>query len=164
MIVFAHGLEGSPGGTKAQLLRRLEPRLVCPDLRGVPLQGRYDAIDELTRGRRGLVLVGSSYGGLVAALLVQAHPERFAGVVLCAPALGWVEAPHTEPGSLMAPSGVEVDLIHGLQDTICPIEHSRAYAARSGPQVTLHEVEDDHPLRGSLALLEGLVLAHAAEG
>jgi pimeloyl-ACP methyl ester carboxylesterase len=97
MIVFVHGLEGSPQGRKAQRLRALGLPLQVRDLRGVSLQGRYDAVERDTRGGRAL-LVGSSYGGLVAALLAQAHPERFTGLVLCAPARGGWSPPTSTPG------------------------------------------------------------------
>ncbi len=169
MIVFVHGLEGSPQGRKAQRLRALGLPLQVRDLRGVSLQGRYDAVERDTRGGRAL-LVGSSYGGLVAALLAQAHPERFTGLVLCAPALGWVEPPNLDPRSLVAPAGLPVHLLHGLRDDVVPIEQSRAYQRRSGPGVTLWELDDDHALRGSLELLCERVLelweqgGHAAAG
>jgi pimeloyl-ACP methyl ester carboxylesterase len=158
MIVFAHGLEGSPQGTKAQRLRRLGLPLEVPDLRGVDLRGRYDHIERITRGG-GVLLVGSSYGGLVAALLAQRHPGRFTGMVLCAPALGWREPPNTDPDGLLAPPGLPVVVLHGLHDDIVPIDLSRAYRDRSGPGVTLHELDDGHALRGSLELLCEAVLA-----
>lgn len=157
MIVFAHGLEGSPQGTKSQRLRALGPPVVVPDMRGVPLLGRYRLLEQATR-QAGVLLVGSSYGGLVAALLAQAHPERFTGVVLCAPALGRIEPPNLDPRALVAPAQLPVTIIHGLRDDIVPIAHSRAYRDRSGPLVTLLEVDDDHPLRGSLDLLCEVVL------
>lgn len=160
MIVFAHGLEGSPQGTKSQRLRTLGPPLLVPDLRGVPLQGRYDHLEQATRAG-GVLLVGSSYGGLVAALLAQNHPERFVAVVLCAPALGWLEPPNHEPDRLAAPPGLPVVILHGLHDDIVPIELSRAYRDRSGPLVVLHELDDGHALRGSLELLCDTVLGLA---
>jgi pimeloyl-ACP methyl ester carboxylesterase len=160
MIVFAHGLEGSPQGTKSQRLGELGLPLLVPDLRGVPLLGRYEQLELATRAG-GVLLVGSSYGGLVAALLAQHHPARFCGVVLCAPALGWHEPPNHEPHRLAAPPGLPVVILHGLHDDIVPIELSRAYRDRSGPGVTLHELDDGHALRGSLALLCDTVIGLA---
>ena len=157
MIVFAHGLEGSPQGWKSQRLRGLGLPFSCLDLRGVPLQGRLEQVDEQTRGG-GILLVGSSYGGLVAAVLAQRHPERFTGLVLCAPALGLREAPTLAPETLVAPAGIPTVVIHGLRDNVVPIEDSRRYVARSGAGVVLHEVDDGHPLRGSLDLLCRVVM------
>ena len=162
MIVFAHGLEGSPQGTKAQLLGTLGLSVLVPDMRAMPLRARCDLLEEHTRSG-GVLLVGSSYGGLVAALLAQAHPERFLGLVLCAPALGWREPPNLDPSALTAPPGLPVTIIHGLQDEVVPIAQSRAYRDRSGVGVRLLEVQDDHPLRGSLPLLRQVVLELAGE-
>ncbi len=156
MLVFAHGLEGSPLGTKSRFLRGLDPSLRVADMRGIALQGRFDLLEEQTRGG-GLLLVGSSYGGLVAALLALRYPERFSGLVLCAPALGRREPPNLRPEDLVAPPGVPTVIIHGLQDDVVPIEHSRAYRDRSGPGVVLHEVDDDHRLSESLDLLGEIV-------
>ncbi len=163
MLVLAHGLEGSPQGTKAQHLRSLGLPMRCPDLRGVPLQGRYDTIERITRDG-GVLLVGSSYGGLVAALLAQHHPERFRAVVLCAPALAWREPPNLDPRALVAPPGLPVTILHGLRDDVVPIGHSRAYRDRSGPGVTLVELDDGHALRGSLEPLARAVLELAGVG
>jgi len=163
MIVFAHGLEGSPQGNKSRRLRALGLPCVVPDMGGVPLQGRFEVLERATRGG-GVLLVGSSYGGLVAALVAQAHPERFVGMVLCAPALGWVEAPNLEPQGLVAPAGLPVTIIHGLHDDVVPIDQSRAYRDRSPVGITLLEVDDGHALRGSLELLAQVVLGLAETG
>lgn len=157
MLVFAHGLEGSPQGRKAQLLRTLGLPLQVPDLRGVALQGRYERIEALTRGG-GVLLVGSSYGGLVAAMLAADFPERFLGVVLCAPALDWREPPNHCPEGLAAPAGLPVTILHGIHDRVVPIGVSRAYRDRSPPGVLLYEPDDDHGLGGSLPLLAKAVL------
>jgi hypothetical protein len=157
MIVFAHGLEGSPQGTKSRRLQQLGLPLTVPDLRGVPLRGRVERLEEITQPG-GILLVGSSYGGVAAALLAQRHPERFIGLVLCAPALGRREDPNVAPDALAAPAGLPTVILHGLHDDIVPIELSRAYRDRSGPGVVLHELDDGHPLRGSIELLVQVVL------
>ena len=152
MIVFAHGLEGSPQGNKARRLRALGLPLLVSDLRGVPLAGGCSVVEEQTRPG-GVLLVGSSYGGLVAALLAVQHPERFTGLVLCAPALTLREAPNLEPGRLAAPPDLPTVILHGVQDDVVSIEGSRRYRDRSGDHVRLLELDDDHALHGSLDLL-----------
>lgn len=163
MIVFVHGLEGSPQGRKAQVLRGLGLPFSCLDLRGVPLQGRLDRVEDQTRCA-GILLVGSSYGGLVASLLAARFPERFTGLVLCAPALGLRESPNLEPEELVAPSGLPTVIIHGLRDDVTPIGYSRAYRERSGAHVVLHEVDDVHSLRHSTGLLAEVVRSMAGPG
>jgi len=157
MLLFAHGLEGSPQGAKARFLATLGLPLAVPDLRGLPLAARIAILDALSR-RGGVLLVGSSYGGLAAALLAARHPARFRGLVLCAPALGWAEPPNDDPAALAAPPGLAVTILHGLRDEVVPIEGSRAYRDRSGPGVRLVELDDDHLLGASLEALGAAIL------
>ncbi len=156
MLIFAHGLESGPQGNKSRLLAGLGGPFVAPDCRGMVLQARCELLERVTRPG-GVLLCGSSYGGLVAALLAARHPERFTGLVLCAPALERVEPPNLDPGALKAPPGLPTVIIHGLQDTVVPLAGSRRYRDRSGSHVILHEVQDDHRLSGSWDLLVRVV-------
>lgn len=148
MILFAHGLEGSPQGTKVRYLREAGLDLEVPDLQGLSLAERVARIEALS-GAGGLLLAGSSYGGLTAAIVAARHPERFTGLCLLAPALLLDEPPH-EPDALAAPPDLPTVVIHGRQDDVCPIEGSRRYVERSGAHVELVEVDDGHRLVESL--------------
>ncbi len=161
MIVFAHGLEGSPHGTKVRALREAGFEVVAPDGRGRDLAARVAGLQEAT-ARGGVVLAGSSYGGLAAAFLAQRFPERFTGLLLCAPAFNLAEAPADRPETIVAPAGLETIVIHGRADDIVPVEVSRAYRDRSGPHVTLREVDDGHRLASSLDAI--LKAARTLEG
>lgn len=152
MIVFAHGLEGSPQGTKARYLATLGLPLRVPDMRGMPLAARVALLEGEVAGG-GVLLVGSSYGGLAAALVAARWPARLTGLVLCAPALDWAEPPNLEPSALAAPASLPVTILHGLRDEVVSIAVSRGYRDRSGPHVRLLELDDDHLLSGSLDLL-----------
>ena len=149
-IVFAHGLEGSPNGRKIQALRGAGLVVEAPDGRGQALSARIAAIEALTRGRR-VVLVGSSYGGLAAAHLAQTYPDRFVGLLLLAPALQRREPPVAEPSSLRPPRGLPTIVIHGIRDTVVPIEVSRRYV--TGSRADFFEVDDDHRLANAQALM-----------
>ena len=155
MILFAHGLEGSPQGTKVRFLRDAGLDLEAPDLRGLPLAERVAKIEALGASG-GMLLAGSSYGGLTAAIVAARHPDRFTGLCLLAPALLLAEPPH-EPDSLAAPPELPTIVIHGRQDDVCPIDGSLRYVERSGGPVELLEVEDGHRLVESLpVILEAL--------
>lgn len=151
MILFAHGLEGSPQGTKVRYLREAGLDLEAPDFEGMTLAERVETVERLSEGG-GLLLAGSSYGGLTAAIVAGRHPERFTGLCLLAPALLMAEPPH-EPDTLVAPPGLPTIVIHGRPDDVCPIEGSRRYAERSGDHVELVEVDDDHRLVESLPVI-----------
>ncbi|MBU0550483.1 alpha/beta fold hydrolase [Myxococcota bacterium] len=108
-----------------------------PDFRGLRLEARLVVAEASTRGCERLVIVGLSFGGLVAARLTHRHPERVGGLVLCAPAL------HREEAEVIDAAPHNTHLIHGLHDDGVPIESSRAFSARHG--LPLLE-EDDHRL------------------
>ena len=145
-IVFAHGLEGSPQGRKIQHLRAQGFDVLAPDGRGLALAERLVALEEATRSG-GILLAGSSYGGLAAAHLALEHPERFIGLLLMAPALHFSETPVENVSQLHPPHNVPTIVIHGRHDTIVPIEVSRRYVAAGGKLI---ETEDDHRLIESL--------------
>ena len=145
-IVFAHGLEGSPQGRKIQHLRGQGFDVLAPDGRGLALAERLVGLEEATRSG-GILLAGSSYGGLAAAHLALQHPSRFIGLLLMAPALHFSETPVEDVSQLRPPENVPTIVIHGRHDAIVPIETSRRYVT-AGAQ--LIETEDDHRLVQSL--------------
>ena len=145
-IVFAHGLEGSPEGRKIQHLRSSGFDVIAPDGRGLALADRLVGLEEATR-TGGILLAGSSYGGLAAAHLALAYPERFVGLLLMAPALHHAEPPVEDGSELRPPPGVHTLVIHGNRDAVVPIEVSRHYC---GHGATLIETDDDHRLVHSL--------------
>ncbi|MBT3217854.1 MAG: alpha/beta fold hydrolase, partial [Proteobacteria bacterium] len=117
-----------------------------------PLAQRIDELEEATRSGRELILVGSSYGGLAALVLAHRHPERFHGLVLCAPALILREPPAEDPESLVVSPDLPCIVLHGIHDEIVPIDASRRLAERS-PHIEFHELDDDHQLTASLPQL-----------
>ncbi len=156
MILWAHGLEGSPTGRKVTALRAAGLDIVSPDGRGLALAGRLDALlaESETLAPKRPVLAGSSYGGLAAAWLCAQHPERFRGVLLLAPALHYSEPPVDPDTPLVAPPDLPVHVIHGTADTVVPIQASRDYVTRSGESVRLEAVDDGHALVDSLPRIE----------
>ena len=155
MLVFAHGLEGSPMGHKIQSLRSAGFALLAPDCRHMCLADRITLLEEVTAelAAKRPVLIGSSYGGLVAAVIAARHPERFRGLLLCAPALHLTEPPVTDPTTLSAPPAVPTIVIHGLHDAVVPIAASEGYRDRSTAQLRFLPVDDDHRLKRSHPLI-----------
>lgn len=151
-IVFAHGLEGAPQGTKIRALQAAGLQVIAPDGRGLPLAERIAGIEEATRAG-GFILAGSSYGGLAATWLAVEHPERFVGLLLCAPALHFCEPPVDDPEQLVIPTGLPTHILHGVHDEIVPIGVSERLVERSGAHVVLEEVHDGHRLADSLGPL-----------
>ncbi len=156
-LIFLHGLEGSSQGTKAQLLRGLFPAMQTPDFDG-PLEQRMQQLAPILGQQAGWTLVGSSFGGLMAALWGCAHPQQVRLLVLLAPALSWPEFADEPP----APIDVPVVVYHGQYDTVVPLEPVRALAEQVFPRLTFHVVDDDHMLHATVQAIDWpQLLAHA---
>jgi predicted esterase len=152
MIIFAHGLEGSPNGSKIRSLRDAGFDVIAPDFQGMVLAERVDLLQEicLEYASQQPVLAGSSYGGLTAAIVAMRMPDAFRGLLLCAPALHLVEPPVDDETVLIAPNGLKTIIIHGLEDDVVPISCSIEYASRSSNEiVAFHQVNDGHRLAES---------------
>ncbi|MCC5855746.1 MAG: alpha/beta fold hydrolase [Idiomarina sp.] len=143
MLYFFHGLESGPHGQKYQLLKAEYAQLRSPDFQGMDLETRLLHAEANTRGTQNLVVIGSSFGGLVAARLYSAYPERFKGLVLLAPAV------HTEEGDRIArmPDAQYVRVIQGQADDVVPHERVAAFCRRF--DLPLMTVEDGHRLAES---------------
>lgn len=139
-LYFFHGLESGPHGQKYHLLKNEFPELESPDFQGMDLEQRLVKAEELTRGQHGLVLVGSSFGGLLAARLYSLYSERIRGLILLAPAVHTAEGDKVET----LPGQQRVRVIHGNADEIVPYDKVVAFCKRFG--IPLITVADEHRL------------------
>lgn len=144
-LIFIHGLMGSSQGTKAALLRGLFPGILTPDFSG--------SLDERMRGLRGILddvgvwtMIGSSFGGLMAAVYACKRPHQVERLVLLAPALIWPEFADDPPG----PVDLPVTIYHGSQDKIIPLEAVRPLAERVFRNLSFNVVDDDHGLHKTI--------------
>lgn len=91
-------------------------------------------------GEDDCLLVGSSFGGLMAALWAVQHPERVSRLVLLAPALHRPEFVYSEPVS------VPTVLIHGVRDTVVPHQLVSERAGEAFLDLRVSWVDDGHRL------------------
>ena len=152
MLVWAHGLWGSPNGSKVTAIRKSGIKVISPDFNEMELIDRVELLKE-TIEIGNVVLAGSSWGGLACALTAMQIPEKLKGLLLLAPALHYPESPNDEPEKLIAPDSVPVTIIHSTTDDIVPISASKNYIERSGNNVQMIEVEDNHVLEDSIELI-----------
>ena len=140
-ILFLHGLESGPHGSKYQALSWMFGPVVAPDCSGIsdPLERLKIIKDTIAAETEPFLVVGSSMGGLMAMLLLRERPEKIAGMVLCAPALHRPAATGIDLTNL-PPTRV----IHGSRDTVVPLSASRPFGDR------LLIVDDDHRLGNSI--------------
>ena len=147
--VYIHGLESSSRGTKGVFFRERYPDMILEDYLG-SFAHRMEKLEGLLAGKDPLILVGSSFGGLMAAAYAFGHETRVKKLILLAPAL------HT---SLFQPYlkkklSVPVILYHGRQDEVVPMEEVRRTAGQVFANLNFNVVEDDHVLTRTFPILD----------
>lgn len=141
-ILFIHGSDSNGQTYKAGVLRKTFPELLSPDFTG-PLAVRLAQMDEIIQDTDGWTLIGSSLGGLMAALFTTRHTAQVRKLVLLAPALHLAEFSHRR---LPKPVDVPTILIIGKKDDVIPVENVRRLTKLVFPKMTYLSVDDDHRL------------------
>ena len=148
VALFLHGLDSSSRGTKGQWLRRHFPAVHMHDYQG-SLEERLAQLESEVAGQNNLILVGSSFGGLMAACFAINHPHRVRRLVLLAPALnfGGYHPPDT-------PLSVPTLLVMGQFDTVCPPDLVLPQARATFSSLTVRIEDDDHMLHRTFPTLD----------
>lgn len=148
-LVFIHGLEGTSQGEKARLLRGIFPAILTPDFTG-SLEARMEALRNILGEERGWRLVGSSFGGLMAAMYACQRPAQVEQLVLLAPALLWPEFAASLPAAVDTP----VIIYHGTQDAIVPWQATQDLARKIFRKLDFRIVDDDHGLYKTIHVID----------
>ena len=147
-IIFSHGQESGPWGTKicamAELVRGMGCTADSIDYQGIadPTERVEKLLRECVNIDDTLILVGSSMGGHVA----TAAAERLgaAGLFVLAPAY-YIEG-HED--LTPDPPNIPICIVHGWKDDIVPVANSIRFANRCF--ATLHVVDGNHRLTDNL--------------
>jgi predicted esterase len=153
--IFLHGLESSSRGVKAAFLRDHFPDMIIPDFRG-SLSERMKSLNSILRGRREIILVGSSFGGLMATLYAMENGDAAVRLVLLAPALNFPDF----SGYGIKQVSIPARMIMGKHDTVTPAEIVLPIARSIFADLTYDEVNDDHILAGTFRSLDWKSLLH----
>lgn len=157
-LIFLHGLESSSGGYKARYFRQILPGIVTPDFRG-SLDERMAALRPILRPRSDWIIIGSSFGGLMATLYAGEKPAKVQGLILLAPALSW----GAFAGQIPNPIELPVILIHGQQDELIPIDTVRSLAEKIFLDLDFRPVDDDHRLQKTVRQVDWVELINALQ-
>lgn len=139
--IFIHGLESSSKGTKALFFKERYPEMIVTDFKG-NLNERMEKLTTILGNKNDLLLIGSSFGGLMGALFSIRHPERVRKLILLAPALCFKEFKLPDSETIDVP----VIIYHGNKDEVVPLEPVREIAHKVFSNLIFHVVEDDHLL------------------
>jgi pimeloyl-ACP methyl ester carboxylesterase len=151
LVVFAHGKESGPWGTKithlAQTARRRGCEVISPDYSHThdPHARVAHLLELAPKAGKTLVLVGSSMGGYVSAMACAALKPR--ALFLMAPALyfpGFDEEPQDIPALC--------SVVHGWGDDIVPVDRALRFARTH--RAALHLLDSGHTLNDQLPALE----------
>ncbi len=154
MVIFSHGLEGSPQGSKIVAMQQVAERhghaTASLDYQGQPPLERVNTLLSFAHHRHAApiqspILVGSSLGGHVAA--AASIPLAASGLFLLAPAFympGYEQ--HTPQ-----PAPCPVSIVHGWRDEVVPVDNSIRFAREHGAQLQL--IDADHRMLDCIALI-----------
>lgn len=154
-VVFSHGQESGPWGTKIRSMAATVKALGC-EVQSIDYQGIIDPTERveklfsaLSDGDEAWILVGSSMGGHVAT--AAAEKLGAIGLFVLAPAY---YMPGLEALTPPAPT-MPICIIHGWHDDIVPVENSIRYARECA--ATLHIVDGDHRLTSNIEEINTLL-------
>jgi pimeloyl-ACP methyl ester carboxylesterase len=159
-VVFSHGKESGPWGTKitamAVVARDLGAAVESVDYRGLddPATRVRKLIGAGAELKEPLVLVGSSMGGHVSAAAASRLGAR--GLFLLAPAFYMAGYEEYTPQHVACPTAI----VHGWHDDIVPVENSIRWAREH--QAALHVLNSDHRLEDQIEAICLLLRAFLA--
>ena len=153
-IIFSHGKESGPWGTKIKSLAEIAKRhgfeVDSLDYRAYsnPDDRVYQLLNYLSDEKDEFILVGSSMGGYVSLVASEkVHPK---GIFLMAPAL-YLEGYQKQA---YLSSCKKIEIVHGKSDEVIPFEHSVRFTKEA--KCKLHLIEGDHRLTTSLSQVEDI--------
>jgi pimeloyl-ACP methyl ester carboxylesterase len=147
-LVFIHGLESTAQGTKGQFFRQFFPQMIIEDYTG-DFATRMLKLKDLLAGIADLILVGSSYGGLMATQYAIENEDRVKKMILLAPALNLPEFRPPELTKLNLP----VIIYHGTDDNIVDPYTVKTIALKYFSNLEHNFVDDDHSLHKTFPLI-----------
>ena len=150
-IIFIHGLESSGKGFKGQLLRRIFPECLTPDFKAYSphmsinflLEKRMNQLSKILEEKNSWIIIGSSFGGLMAALYTYNHPQKVKKLILLAP---YLSSSLLNPKDF-SPIDIPVIIYHGKNDNVVSMKNSRILAQKLFINLTYNIVDDDHKLQ-----------------
>ena len=147
-LVFIHGLESTAQGTKGQFFRQFFPEMIIEDYTG-DFVTRMRKLSGLLSGSADLILVGSSFGGLMATQYAIENEDRVKKMILLAPALNLPEFRPSGHTKLHLP----VIIYHGTDDNIVDPYTVKTIALKYFSNLEHNFVDDDHSLHKTFPLI-----------
>lgn len=147
--IFLHGLDSSPQGTKAKYFAEHYKDMIIPHFIG-DLEDRMQSLYEILKDKEEIILVGSSFGGLMATIFAINYPERCERLILLAPAINLLT------NNLLPKEPIQIPtwIFHGENDDVIPLGSIKEVSTRLFSDLRFFIVKDDHYLRDTFFNLE----------
>lgn len=123
--------------------------MIIEDFTG-DLAGRMDTLNALLADKTDMILVGSSYGGLMASIFACENEGRITKMILLAPAIGLPAFSPFMDHRLSLP----VTVFHGSRDEVLSLEVTRNLSRRVFLNLTFNVMDDDHSLHHTFGTLD----------
>jgi pimeloyl-ACP methyl ester carboxylesterase len=137
--IFLHGLESNDQGLKAVYFREHFPGMLTPNFQG-SLRDRMEQLNRILAAVNDIVLVGSSFGGLMAAIFALENSRKVQKLILLAPALNLLLLTNYRLKKIATPAYI----YHGDKDNVVPLEAVEKIGRDIFTQCTFCKVDDDH--------------------
>ncbi|MCP4669532.1 MAG: alpha/beta hydrolase [Deltaproteobacteria bacterium] len=147
--IFIHGLESSNKGTKSVFFRDIFPDMIIPHFTG-DLWERMEKLGTVLSGKSNIRLVGSSFGGLMAALFAIENESRVEKLILLAPAIHMMETSTYTIKKISVP----VHIYHGKNDGVIPLDQVERAAGETFLNLSFHAPDDDHFLHKTFKTID----------
>ena len=153
-IIFVHGLESSGHGYKGRFLKSVFPDILTPDFKKFDknilmyelFEYRMKELRSILKEKTPWMLIGSSLGGLMAAIATLEDPNRVSKLVLLAPFLVSRKLkPH-----MYKPINIPVIVYHGKNDKVVRYKMARERAKIFFTNLKYKIVDDDHKLKSTV--------------
>ena len=148
-VIFIHGQESSSKGSKGVFFRNLFPEMIIPDFKG-EVSERMFKLYEFLEAKKGIIMIGSSLGGLMAALYTFQNRDKVKKLILLAPAINLSEFNPYLNEKLEIP----VFVFHGKNDELIPLELIQNISKKVFSTLTFTILDDDHRLSKTFASID----------
>ena len=144
IIIFIHGYESSGQGFKGRLFREIFPHILTPNFEG-DLDHRMESLVKILHSQTGWILIGSSFGGLMATLFASRFPSQVKQLILLAPAL---VPPFFHEDLQVHSIEIPTTIYHGRHDDVIRLQDLQQILPLF-QNLELHVVDDDHRLHAT---------------
>ncbi|MFX0023576.1 MAG: alpha/beta fold hydrolase [Candidatus Hermodarchaeota archaeon] len=157
-IIYIHGLESSGKAFKGQRLQKWLPGCLTPDFEAYKpsisikhiLEIRMKQLNSIMKEKSPWIIIGSSFGGLMAVRFTSQNPEKVSKLILLAPYLSSTKLNPKIDSKLKIP----VIVYHGKHDKIVSPTQSKIFAEKLFFNLQYNIVDDDHSLHKTFLSLD----------